>query len=688
MVVFDSRSPLYKSPFGAVRAGEKIAFSLLLPLCACCEGASGQEPLSAAGAPRLTVFAADQWDSPLADIPMPLERADWEGRLYRCVYTPEKPSLLFYRFDLGTGGALVRDAGSLSGGGCRYAASPRPGEDLWQLTVYDPHAPWSHALEGGVLYQIFPDRFYNGGGETEREKSAFPDRQYHARWGELPVYRPDPQSGEITNNDYFGGNLEGIRQKLGYLKSLGVTALYLNPIFEAHSNHRYNTADYTKIDPLLGKEEDFARLCREAAALGIRVLLDGVFSHTGSDSVYFNQSCRYPLDGAVNRPDSPYRSWYHFTRYPDRYDAWWGVKTLPETVETDPSFLEFITGEGGVIAKWMEKGASGFRLDVADELPDPALDRIAQRIKAFGPDKVVLGEVWEDASNKVSYSQRRRYLLGGQLDSVMNYPFRAAILEFIRLGDGAGFFRRILEITEHYPPAVLHSLMNPLSTHDTLRALTCLGGEIPGRPQDAQYGGDGGNGGLPPIQPGDIYAQGRDREWQAARMNPSSRQYLEGVTRLRLAMVLQYLLPGVPSIYYGDEAGMWGWGDPFNRCCYPWGGEDQPLVDFVRRLGAFRAAWSGQSVPSARLVRPPVLARGELLPLYASREVAAFLRRDPQSGAGLVAAVNRSRRAQPLPLPPGWLNQCLFSTDDDGLLPRDGCLPSLWAGVFALPEEG
>ena len=534
---------------------------------------------------------------------------------------------------------------------------------------------------------------------------------------------------------------------------MGVDFIYLNPIFEAHSNHRYNTADYTKIDPLLGGEGDFARLCREAAALGIRVLLDGVFSHTGSDSVYFNQARRYPLDGAVNRPDSPYRSWYHFTRYPDQYDAWWGVKTLPETVETDPSFLEFITGEGGVIAQWMEKGASGFRLDVADELPDPALDRIAQRIKAFGPDKIVLGEVWEDASNKVSYSQRRRYLLGGQLDSVMNYPFRTAILEFLRLGDGAGFFRRVMEIAEHYPPSVLHSLMNPLSTHDTLRALTCLGGELPGRPQDAQYGGDGEggeDGGLPPIQPGDIYAQGRDREWQAARMHPSSRQYLEGVTRLRLAMVLQYLLPGVPSIYYGDEAGMWGYNDPFNRCCYPWGGEDRPLVDFVRRLGAFRAAWSGQPGQSGQFgqpgqpgqlgqpgqpsqsgqsgqpgqsvqldqfgqlgqlgqscqpsqsgqfgqpnhpghpgqLNPPVLARGELLPLYASWEVAAFLRRDPSSGAGLVVAVNRSRRAQPLPLPRGWLDRCLFSTDDDGLLPRDGCLPSLWAGVFALPEEG
>ena len=357
-MVFDSRNPLYKSPFGAVGAGEKVAFSLLLPLRACWEGAfpagrPAPDDLSAAGAPRLTVFAADRWDTPVCSLPLslvwtgagpgapldgpsPADGAPAGGRLYRCVYTPEEPALLFYRFDLGTGGALVRDAASLSGGGCRYAASPRPGEDLWQLTVYDPAAPWSRALEGGILYQIFPDRFYRGSAANPAPEGAedspppaapappgasafaaglpFPDRQYHARWGELPVYRPDPQSGEIANNDYFGGNLEGIRQKLGYLRSLGVTALYLNPIFEAHSNHRYNTADYTKIDPLLGEEGDFARLCREAAALGIRVLLDGVFSHTGSDSVYFNQARRYPLDGAVNRPDSPYRSWYHFTR--------------------------------------------------------------------------------------------------------------------------------------------------------------------------------------------------------------------------------------------------------------------------------------------------------------------------------------------------------------------------------------
>ena len=192
-----------------------------------------------------------------------------------------------------------------------------------------------------------------------------------------------------------------------------IICLYLNPIFEAHSNHRYNTADYRKIDPLLGTEEDFVELCAKAKAVGISVILDGVFSHTGSDSLYFNRNGRYgEHSGAYRDPDSPYREWYSFRRYPDDYESWWGFRTLPNVRETYPSYLDFICNPNtGVLAKWLSLGASGFRLDVADELPDAFLDRVYQTVKSFGEDKVVIGEVWEDASNKISYGNRRHYLL-------------------------------------------------------------------------------------------------------------------------------------------------------------------------------------------------------------------------------------------------------------------------------------
>ena len=263
--------------------------------------------------------------------------------------------------------------------------------------------------------------------------NPFPDRTIREDWGGQPYWRPN-ERGEVTNSDYFGGTLRGIEEKLPYLKSLHVTCLYLNPIFEAHSNHRYNTADYTKIDPVLGTEEDFQSLCAAAGRLGIRVMLDGVFSHTGSDSVYFNRQGRYPQPGAYQSQQSPYFSWYHFISWPEKYHSWWGFETLPEVEETDNNYNKYINGRQGVVRKWLKKGASGWRLDVADELPDSFLDQLTEAAKEEKPDAVVLGEVWEDATTKESYGSRRRYLLGRQLDSVMNYPFRNAVFGIFHRG--------------------------------------------------------------------------------------------------------------------------------------------------------------------------------------------------------------------------------------------------------------
>lgn len=500
-----------------------------------------------------------------------------------------EPGLYFYHFQYdsawGRGGVYHNGdgVGELLSAGAKQA---------WQLTVYDKAFRTPDWLKGGLMYQIFPDRFYNSGAPKQNVPD---DRILRTDTQNPPYWQPD-ETGEVRNNDYFGGDLPGICEKLPYLESLGVTCLYLNPIFEAHANHRYNTADYEKIDPLLGTEADFKKLCRAAQKHGIRVVLDGVFSHTGSDSRYFNREGRYDTVGAYNAKESPYFSWYSFTQYPEQYKSWWGFETLPEVNETDPAYLAFITGENGVVRRWLRAGAAGWRLDVADELPDEFLDALRRAAKAEKPDALVLGEVWEDATTKWAYGARRHYLLGGQLDSVMNYPFANAVLEFARGGDAEGFYRAVSPILEHYPKPVLDVLMNHIGTHDTERAITYLAGER---------------------------ARFHDRAWQAAQ-KLSDEAYQKGKRLLKLAAVLQYTLPGVPCLYYGDEAGMQGYKDPFNRGYYPWGGEDEDLLAFYRRLGALRRAL-------------PELGEGTMDFVSHVLGCVAYARRSP-SGALLVIA--------------------------------------------------
>ena len=299
----------------------------------------------------------------------------------------------------------------------------------WQLTVYDKDYKTPDWIKGGIMYQIFPDRFHKGKGNI---KNVPEDRKIHENTTDTPVWKPN-EEGKILNNDYYGGNLKGIEEKLPYIASLGVNVIYLNPIFEAHSNHRYNTADYSKIDSLLGDEKDFKALCKKADEYGIKILLDGVFSHTGSDSIYFNREGRYDSIGAFNSTESPYKDWFTFEDN-GKYKSWWGIDTLPETNEDNESFIEYIAGKNGIAEKWLKCGAYGYRLDVADELPDKFLDEFCKSVKSLNNDYVVIGEVWEDATNKISHGGRRKYLLGEQLDSVMNYPFATAILTFMRYG--------------------------------------------------------------------------------------------------------------------------------------------------------------------------------------------------------------------------------------------------------------
>ena len=402
--------------------------------------------------------------------------------------------------------------------------------------------------------------------------------------------------------DYYGGDLPGIRKKLTYLASLGVTCIYLNPIFEAHANHRYNTADYRKVDPVLGTNEDFAELCRAAKARGIDVVLDGVFSHTGSDSVYFNREGRYASFGAWQGPGSPYRRWYDFSpNYPHGYRCWWGFETLPEVNEEDRSYREFICGEGGVIDYWLGLGASGFRLDVADELPDDFIEEIRRAVKRHGSEKYLLGEVWEDATNKWSYGRRRTYLLGKGLDAVMNYPFKDATLAFVKGGDARTAAHDIMRICEHYPAPALHVLMNFMSTHDTVRAITAIAGES---------------------------CEGRDRYWQSARrLTPE--QYENGRRLMTLAYAMIFTLPGIPSIYYGDEIGMQGYKDPFNRAFFDWESRETRIRPVLQNLAALRKSC-------------PAFADGTLAVIQAQGGVLCYERR----AEAAVAAVCINRTEQ------------------------------------------
>ena len=431
--------------------------------------------------------------------------------------------LYFYYFDLYTDfRRIVRGPDNCG------VVSWQDGES-WQITVYEPDFRTPDVIKGKVFYQIFPDRF-----------------------------------------------CEGIRIKLPYLREMGVDYLYLNPIFEAHSNHRYNTADYLNVDPLLGTNEEFEVLCREARKYGIGIVLDGVFSHTGSDSRYFNREGRYGEGGAYRDPNSPYRSWYDFDpKYKGGYRSWWGFETLPEVNEENPSYVEFITGEGGVIDTWLRRGAAGFRLDVADELPDEFIEKIRTAVKRVGPDKFLLGEVWEDATTKFGFNKRRTYLLGKGLDSVMNYPFKNAVLDFVKGKPAEQAANEILSICEHYPAPAMDTALNFLSTHDTERALTVIADEP---------------------------ANGRGRAWQSGR-SVTGDAYEEGMLRLRMAYAIIYTLPGVPCLYYGDEIGMQGYRDPFNRAFYCWDSHEERLRPVLAQLAQLRHTCEAFRTGALRVLR-------------------------------------------------------------------------------------
>ena len=474
-------------------------------------------------------------------------RGGWEVE----ISAGNDPGLVWYYFVLDTGF------------GRRYVGKPETDmcalyewePPSFQITVYDPAFETPLWMRDSVMMQIMVDRFAIGSSGAKQPHGR--GAHLHKSWDELPELRLGGRDQESV--DFFGGNLEGVTERLDYLQDLGIGALYLNPIFMARSNHKYDTGEYMRVDPSFGSEEELARLCDEARKRGMHVVLDGVFSHTGADSRYFNKYGTYRSDGAYNRyGHSPYSPWYHFGKDRDDYECWWGIDTLPAVNEMEPSFLDFIVqNPDSVVAHYIGCGAAGWRLDVADELPMEFIRALRRRVKRENADACVIGEVWEDVTNKLSYGRPRCYAIGDTLDSAMNYPLRDAVLAFMLGRLNAPQLKLLIDHQMNtLPKPMLFSMMNLLGSHDKPRVINVLAGQT----------------GLEPPR-------------EERRFIPlTDAEYSLGKERFVRAFEFLCHLPGMPCLYYGDDAGLTGMDDPYCRRTYPWGHVDEPLHSEIRRI--------------------------------------------------------------------------------------------------------
>lgn len=565
----------YRSPFGAVQLGGTVVLGI---------DVWGDDAVGA----TLRVWTDERGEELL-----PMEGACEDDHVHYSVsYTPAQTGVVWYSFDLAASDGATWRYGAREGwttgeGDFAYGNPPS-----FQLTVYVPRQTQPDWYKNGIVYQVFPDRFARGADWRERaEKALAAHREGPARvlvedWDTPPAYKKN-EDGDILEWDFYGGTLRGVREKLDYLADFGVTVIYLNPIFEAASNHRYDTADYLRIDPMLGDEEEFCALAREARERGISIMLDGVFNHCGQDSRYFNRYGNYPEPGAWQGDESPYRDWFFFNE-DGTYDGWWGNPDLPDVNEKSPEYRELICGQDGVVRKWLRAGARGWRLDVADELSDSFIEDIKAAMVAERPDGALVGEVWEDASNKMAYGKLRQYFEGTELDGTMNYPLRTALLAFVRNQIGAPeMAARLEQLRENYPRDAFFSCLNLLGSHDRERLFTMLG--------DAP-------------DPDTL----SDEECAAFRLDEGHASL--AMSRLWLTVLLQMTLPGVPCVYYGDERGMEGFRDPYNRAAFPWDGGRMDCATVFRNAIAVRKAL-------------PVLTTGDFEPFADGEDVFGFWRR-------------------------------------------------------------
>lgn len=530
MLLHDSHNEFYRTPSGPAPAGSNVLIRLH------CDEAT-------------SVVLRTWMTEELCYTMLPTAEHVWEV----AIPLPTTPGLFWYYFLIyRKDGRTIRygnQPDKLGGVGVAYDHGE---PESFQITLYDPAYKTPEAFHGANIYQIFPDRFRHAPTKAVDDRK---DRYVHQNWDEELLCVGDLRGGKYQELDFYGGTLTGIQEKLPYLKDMGIDIIYLNPIFRARSNHRYDTGNYTQVDPLCGTNTEFTELCGAAKKVGIRVMLDGVFSHTGEDSVYFNHFGHYPTLGAYQGQSSPYYDWYTFNHYPEDYKAWWGILSLPELRKDNPEYQKFMfQPHEGVVPRWIEAGSCGWRLDVADELPVDFLRKLRAAAKAADPEAVVLGEVWEDASNKVAYGETRCYCTGDTLDSVMNYPVREAILNFVMGKTSASTFVRLIHHQEEvYPAQFRYVLMNLVGSHDRCRALNILAG------RECQ--------------------ELSKADQQHVHLNVE--EYELAVRRYKLCIDLLCALPGCATVYYGDEVGLTGCHDPWNRRAFPWGREDKSLQKYV-----------------------------------------------------------------------------------------------------------
>ncbi|MBQ9042499.1 MAG: glycoside hydrolase family 13 protein [Eggerthellaceae bacterium] len=625
-----------------------------LPLGAVPIGASVQVSLRANGLARTLVDSVDVHIAEHDEVRC--ERIEvHNGRFNASLELLSEAHVAWYCFEISCADETTlwyvpkQDGRSTSG----ELVDEKPDVTSWfQISVFAPGFETPEWFSGAVMYQAFPDRFARGSGGVRAEGVRYHEdmgRPVHLRnswdegigWEEGRPYDPV---------DFFGGTLEGVRQKLGYLASLGVEVLYLNPVFEARSNHRYDTADYERIDPLLGTNEEFEALVHEAREKGIAIVLDAVLSHTGDDSRYFNAKGAYAEPGAAQSESSAYHSWYDFTPQQDGapYRCWWGDPSLPEVDERNHSWQHYVLGT--ILPMWIQSGAKGYRFDVADEIPDEVLRYIREAVKGADPEAVLIGEVWEDATTKVSYGEERTYALGDSLDSVMNYPLRDALLRFALGIIDAYQLATFLKLqASNYPPELYRCLMNLVSSHDVerIRSVLSAGKELRHLRREDQY---------------------------ATVKAITPEQDAHGAQLQKMVAGLQFALPGSPCIYYGDERGLHGGSDPFCRGTFPWSsyaraqrpdcGED--LTDCYRRLGAMRK----KSKP---------LRYGTMSCMAINEDALCVVRAYEESDEVSLTATNRSSK-------PATLTVDLLSRDL--ALPEFACKVARETNRFSANEDG
>ncbi len=588
----------YRTPLGALPTGAQVRMRVAV--------LSSSEPDS---------VLMRLWDGEEHYFPMRPLGACAGRQLYEVqVNVSETACLSWYRFEAISGGKRMH-IGAPDDSGCGEGAMNAATD--FQITVYDAKYKTPDWMHDGVMYQIMVDRFYHGEGTDAlmHAKDHLPV-ELHDRWDEMPFLNVS-ENGDNFAQDFFGGNLEGVRQKLPYLKSLGVSVIYFNPIFEARTNHKYDTSDYMKVDPMFGDAHKLSELCKEAEDMGIRIMLDGVFSHVGDDSVYFNRRGTYGEDvGAFRNPKSPYYKWFNFKNWPSEYDCWWGFRTLPNVNEMDDDFRRYIlNGFDAVVKHWVRRGTSGWRLDVADELPMEFLRELRREVKSVDENAAVLGEVWEDASHKVAYGAMRSYVLGDTLDSVMNYPLRELLIDFLMSRKNAcAVVSGLTSIMHNYPKPFLYSLMNLMGSHDRPRIINVLAGN------------DGND--IP-----------RD---QRAAHALSQEERMIGTLRERMMLRMIVSVPGMPCVYYADEAGVEGCADPFCRRTYPWGNEDKQLLSYYRGMIAMRNSNQVLRTGECKFIAPCASILGVIRTIEDG--VDALGRQAPSACA--ITLINRSARAQ------------------------------------------